>query len=298
MTIAGLVFFLCCLPILAWGKTTTYEYTDPARFGPAWEAESLMELNRRPSECFCGESPHSALWNSFQAQLLDNLAADPGFSGVWVHALCSVAHPWFFRLASFDPSGMLVINGDCSAGLVAMAVVCAQSIALQDRAPSPWKWMPGIVLDEGNSVGDFEGRVALAECVELCEGTSGCQSFAHGPNGCHLKDRCVDEADGLQPPEAHGDGYHTFFVSPCQADVLHMPAFSDVADVASPAAANGTRRGRRPKLEHKQHPRLAKMNCSFSRTLPCASWSLRPTALRTRLGLSPCRSSWRTMSLC
>lgn len=227
------------LSLCALGKITSYEYTDPARFGLSWEAESLMELNRRPSECFCGESPHSAMWNSFQSQLLDNLAADPSFSGVWVHVLCSVAHPWFFKLAAIDPSGMLVINGDCSAGLMAMAVVCAQSIALQDHASSSWQWRQGVVMDEGNSAGDFEGRIALAECVELCEGTSGCRSFAHGPNGCHLKDRCVHDTDELQPPESHGDGYRTFFLSPCQTGAPDMQAFSDVADVASSAAAYG-----------------------------------------------------------
>ena len=57
----------------------------------------------------------------------------------------------------------------CGAGLISMAIVCAQSVALQAHAPSSWQWTERVVEDEGASVGDIEGSVPLAECLRRCE---------------------------------------------------------------------------------------------------------------------------------
>ena len=43
-----------------------YVYTDPARFGGLWEAESQLETKRSDSECHCSDAADADIWNSFE----------------------------------------------------------------------------------------------------------------------------------------------------------------------------------------------------------------------------------------
>jgi len=66
------------------------------------------------------------------------------------------------------------------------------------------------VLDEGQGLEDVEGSVTLSECLRLCEARADCASLAHGPHGCHLKDRCVSPRDVLAPA-GWAPGYRTYY---------------------------------------------------------------------------------------
>eukprot|EP00928_Gymnodinium_smaydae_P002695 TRINITY_DN10969_c0_g1_i1.p1 TRINITY_DN10969_c0_g1~~TRINITY_DN10969_c0_g1_i1.p1 ORF type:complete len:659 (-),score=115.22 TRINITY_DN10969_c0_g1_i1:150-2126(-) len=214
----GLV--LTCVPIqLSPGNAVEvgYSYTDPARFGGSWLLESFLEVNRSERECTCEEGPQAALWRRFRADLRANLAADPSMEGPWVHTLCGFAHPILFRLVEFDELGRLHVRSDCGAGLASMAAVCAQSLALQRQRQRPaWLETERVVQEEGRSVADYEGNIALAECFLLCDKNPDCMSFAHGAHGCHLKDRCVGPDDPLQSEADHAAGYRTHFRTTCQ----------------------------------------------------------------------------------
>lgn len=193
-----------------------YLYTDPARYGGVWELDSVQELQRPERECECEgaiQNGDGLSWESFRAELQGNLSADPGFSGPWVHALCATSYPAFFGSTSLDhATGRLAGWNACSAGLLAMAAVCAQSIALQStpQAMPGWYWTERPVEEEGRSVDDFIGNMVLSECLRLCAERADCASLAHGPYGCHLKDRCVTPGDALAPAGLAPD-YRTYY---------------------------------------------------------------------------------------
>lgn len=203
------------------GAELGYAYTDPAAFGGIWAEESALEAERSPIACEClGEDAEGATWGAFQAELWNNLEDDPGFSGPWVHALCGAAYGTLFRHARVDPETQQVSVRDsssCAAGLTSIAAVCAQSAALRAQGPADWQWHEAVVREEGSSVGDHWGKVALGQCMRLCENSEGCSSLAHGPNGCHLKARCSEAGDELSSPGPRDDGYRTYFRSPCPA---------------------------------------------------------------------------------
>lgn len=198
------------------GPERGYRFTDPSAFGGFWKAEAQLEAELPPGACWCGGAQEAA-WDAVQLELRENLFADPSFSGAWVHALCGVIHGVLFRFVTLDPeTGLVVVQGtECVAGLASMAAVCAQSEALQARGTSGWQWHERTVREEGPSVGDMWGRVALADCMRLCEESDSCASFAHGPNGCHLKGRCSAVDDVQLEPESSAEGYRTYFLDPC-----------------------------------------------------------------------------------
>lgn len=199
-------------------KISGYTYTDPLKFGGVWETDSVLELNRSLSECNCKKSAESTFWESFLEDLKINLDGDPTFRGPWVHALCGSVYPHFFRLTSSDDVGLIKVHGDCSAGLLSMAVVCMQSVALEILGVSTWQRTDRVVMEEGESVGDAEGQIALAACLQWCEENPVCASVAYGSNGCHLKDRCVQLGEEIKPPGESSDGYRTYFRVPCRRE--------------------------------------------------------------------------------
>lgn len=218
-----------------WPHTSgAYLYTDPATHGGIWETDSLLELSLSEDQCTC-EGPIESIvglsWGSFRTDLIGNLSADPDFAGAWVHALCSLAYPAFFAAAPLDPkTGLLAPqSGRCSAGLVAIAAVCAQSVAVS-VGPSVgvggWGWTERPVREEGSGLEDVLGAVPLAECLRLCEARADCASVAHGPYGCHLKDRCVSPSDALAPLGT-APGYRTYFRT--ESDACPAPAASSRA---------------------------------------------------------------------
>ncbi|CAE8611001.1 unnamed protein product, partial [Polarella glacialis] len=114
--------------------------------------------------------PEESFFEEFQADLRANLAADPSFSGPWVHSLCESTYGVLFRFTEMDTSSgnVKVRDTECVAGLASMASVCAQSVALRGRGRGRWQWHPSVVEDEGPSIGDAYGKVPLAECLSLC----------------------------------------------------------------------------------------------------------------------------------
>lgn len=210
-----------------------YMFTDPSRFEGYWAQDALLEARNPAGECFCEDTHEPGLvsWSAFQAELLGNLSEDPSFRGPWVHALCGEAYPAIFRLAAMDPqTGQVAMQGSCSAGLLAMTVVCAQSLALHSRQPplgAPagsggagrrWEGLERVVVDEGEAVGDVFKPMELQECLSLCENHERCGSVAHGPFGCHLKGRCVSAASELAAQGVAAAGYRTYYRSPCYVD--------------------------------------------------------------------------------
>lgn len=124
-----------------------------------------------------------------------------------------------------------------------MVLVCTQSAALQHRAgakqepmsfhsnyleqvetvdrgadfqgDAEWGATPRVVLQEGESVGDFYGSVSLNDCISHCNRVPRCMSIAHGPHGCHLKARCVQPGEDMVPPGEQGADYRTLFRRSC-----------------------------------------------------------------------------------
>eukprot|EP00443_Scrippsiella_acuminata_P132537 CAMPEP_0115606432 /NCGR_PEP_ID=MMETSP0272-20121206/17979_1 /TAXON_ID=71861 /ORGANISM="Scrippsiella trochoidea, Strain CCMP3099" /LENGTH=328 /DNA_ID=CAMNT_0003042063 /DNA_START=14 /DNA_END=997 /DNA_ORIENTATION=- len=223
-----------------------YVVTDPATFDPALQAENSVDKRRSWSDCWCGNSRHSSIWLNFYAQLHEGLASDPSFSGSWVHQLCGIAYPVIFRVVSVDPSDdSFAMHSDCPAGILAMVSVCAQSSALQrlqasaggavqhdasgatlpsgkygvgsaaKQGSGTWRHTVRVVREEGASAGDIFGPVPLAECLAECEKREQCKSVAFGPNGCHMKARCVSGSDPVVPEGEQGDDYQTYYLDPC-----------------------------------------------------------------------------------
>lgn len=58
------------------------------RYDAKLKSETDFESQRSPKQCFCGESRHIPMWSRFYSDLQAGLAADPSFTGSWVHALC------------------------------------------------------------------------------------------------------------------------------------------------------------------------------------------------------------------
>lgn len=196
-----------------------YRYANPDQFGGIWKEDSVLDATLPKGACECEEVPGSS-WNNFRTTLEDELDADPSFSGKWVHKLCASTYGTLFQFASTDPDTTMVhVRGtECTAGLAAIAATCAQSAALrasESSLPSGWKRHEAVVETEGGSVGDYFGTVAVLECLRRCAITVGCGSVAHGPHGCHLKDRCSSDKDVLVSEDQRVEGYNTYFRTPC-----------------------------------------------------------------------------------
>ena len=88
-----------------------------------------------------------------------------------------------------------------------------------DEGFDDWGATPRVVLQEGESVGDFYGSVPVAECIEHCNRVARCMSIAHGPHGCHLKARCVEAPEPMVPSGEQGADYRTLYRS--LADARH-----------------------------------------------------------------------------
>eukprot|EP00928_Gymnodinium_smaydae_P045831 TRINITY_DN30505_c0_g1_i1.p1 TRINITY_DN30505_c0_g1~~TRINITY_DN30505_c0_g1_i1.p1 ORF type:complete len:535 (+),score=118.56 TRINITY_DN30505_c0_g1_i1:41-1606(+) len=123
------------------------------RDGSAAAAEEEPSLRA----CFCDEntddtsvSPLRAeVWRSFREDLHAKLAADPSFTGDWVHRLCGRVYPLIFRVAGASAGGGSddhdgIAHGACPAGFLTMTVVCAQSAALRQE-----EFRPGAAVSSG-----------------------------------------------------------------------------------------------------------------------------------------------------
>eukprot|EP00929_Paragymnodinium_shiwhaense_P101191 TRINITY_DN64081_c1_g1_i1.p1 TRINITY_DN64081_c1_g1~~TRINITY_DN64081_c1_g1_i1.p1 ORF type:complete len:712 (-),score=102.79 TRINITY_DN64081_c1_g1_i1:71-2089(-) len=222
-----------------------YARTDPAAFDAKLAAENTVEEHRSAGQCFCSESRNAKLWARLYEDLYAGLAANPKFDGPWVHAYCGFAYPIIFNTVSVDPrDDSFVMHADCPAAIIAMVIVCAQSSALQaseaasgggagGALSSQWRQHERIVRLEGGSVGDVFVAMTADECRRLCEQTPGCYSLAHGPGGCHLKDRCVSSEDPLVPEDhVQTEGMYTHYLEPCQR--VAKAASSDAGGAAAP----------------------------------------------------------------
>ncbi|CAJ1331829.1 unnamed protein product [Effrenium voratum] len=166
-------------------------------------------------------------WPELLAELRENLRADPSFSGPWVHELCSSTYAAFFAAVRLDEVSFQLTKGPCGAGLLAVAAVCSQSAALQMKNISRWRRTERPVQDEGAAVRDVLEAMPAADCLRLCEEHQECASVAHGPFGCHLKDRCVSGVDELVAP-GRAEGYSTYYRSGGRCQTLDaQPTYLD-----------------------------------------------------------------------
>lgn len=211
-----------------------YAITDPSLFNPDLAMERKVDDQRSVRDCFCGGSRHSNLWRDFHQMLHGSLAQDPLFSSAgWVHELCNFAYPIIFRSLSVDPrDDSFAVHSDCPAGVLAMVVVCAQSAVFQLKEGTlemrqnrieaandldrRWHNTPRVVLNEGLSVGDIFERITIKECRAYCEKQPACQSLSFGPQGCHLKARCVEHGEPMVPVGEQGADYETHYLMPCR----------------------------------------------------------------------------------
>lgn len=218
-----------------------YRRGDPSTFDEALRVESALDADRSSKDCFCGASRNVGVWTHFLGELHASLAADPSFTGDWVHTLCGLVYPIIFRSISVEPTDdTFTMHSDCPAAILAMAVVCAQSAALrheEERIVTPggaavgthqlaetgsvarlqpgWRRTARVVLKEGPSAGDFYGEVSVKECFARCAAASRCRSFSHGPNGCHLKARCPAVGEPMHLAGVQGSDYRTYYQEYC-----------------------------------------------------------------------------------
>lgn len=257
------------LPWLGLGSSLSvlgYVQVDPAEYDASYTAQKSFDSSRSAKECFCSDSVHGSIWSKFHSELEEHLLEDPGFVGDWVHALCGSAYPVIFRVANWDPNDdTFTLNTDCPAAVLSMVAVCAQSAALQHLAQgkeeleafrstplhhaaverpedfegdADWGATPRVVLQEGESVGDFYGSVSLKDCLARCDQVPRCFSIAHGPHGCHLKARCVQPGEAMVPAGEQGADYRTWYRKGCGAGaaggtgVRHMQEMQNMMGMA------------------------------------------------------------------
>ena len=116
-----------------------------------------------------------------------------------------MAYPYIFKMVEFDVEDNFKLTTDCSAGLMSMMIVCARSMSLQKPSADTniydeWFMTTTVLKDEGNAVEDFMQPMEYRDCRKLCEANPNCKSLAHGPFGCHLKDKCVNlQKDDMRP---------------------------------------------------------------------------------------------------
>ena len=116
-----------------------------------------------------------------------------------------MSYPYIFKMVQYDQDDNFQLTTDCSSGLMSMMIVCARSMSMQKPADDvniydEWFVTTTVVEDEGNSVEDFQQPMEYRECRKLCEANTECKSLAHGPFGCHLKDKCVNlSKDQIRP---------------------------------------------------------------------------------------------------
>eukprot|EP00434_Breviolum_minutum_P015454 symbB.v1.2.013616.t1/scaffold968.1/size148170/11 len=206
-----------------------YLYSNPASYGGIWETDARLDASLPVEECACEvrhymslfqdqagvcqrqESAPGINWQELLKDLRDNLREDPSFSRPWVHQFCSSYYASFFNEFSLDEATYQISKKTCGAGLLAIAAVCSQSFALQmANISARWRWTERPVQDEGRSVQDVLEPMPAGDCLRLCEKHAACASVAHGPYGCHLKDKCVLHGDELVLPGV-AQGYRTYY---------------------------------------------------------------------------------------
>ncbi|CAL1139002.1 unnamed protein product [Cladocopium goreaui] len=175
------------------------------------DTDAWLDATLPAEECACEEAAPGLNWQEFLKDLRDNLDDDPSFSRPWVHRLCSSAYATFFSEFYLEEATYQVSKSTCGSGLLAVAAVCSQSLALQMvNISTRWRWTERPVQNEGRSVKDFLEPMLAGDCLRLCEEHSECASVAHGPFGCHLKDKCVLRGEELVLPGV-AQGYRTYY---------------------------------------------------------------------------------------
>ncbi|CAK9074625.1 unnamed protein product [Durusdinium trenchii] len=200
--------------------SSAYLYSNPSPFGGIWEIDANLDATLPVNECACQEAAPGVNWQKFQKDLRGNLQSDPSFSRPWVHELCSATYSAFFATSRVDEATFQIWKSTCGAGLLAVAAVCSQSIALQMAdVSSRWRWTERPVQAEGRAVKDILEAMPAGDCLRLCEEHEECASVAHGPFGCHLKDKCVTSGEQLVLPGV-APGYRTYYQrgGPCTAE--------------------------------------------------------------------------------
>merc|ERR1712224_1003771 len=69
------------------------------------------------------------------------------------------------------------------------------------------------IANEGSSVGNFLDRwYSIAECEGKCNANPSCRSITYSGlwGHCHLKDRCVSDADTAVPDDSPMAYFHTY----------------------------------------------------------------------------------------
>jgi len=88
------------------------------------------------------------------------------------------------------------------------------------NSPPGWTkhWSGSLVYDEGHELRALN-NVTISDCERECEADSACHSFSFSSSGkcCHLKDKCVTQADGWR----HTSSDYVTYFKPCPCKDSH-----------------------------------------------------------------------------
>ena len=82
-----------------------------------------------------------------------------------MHELCRVGYGPFFASSHIDEA-FQITKATCAAGLLSVAALCSQSIALTN---SSWSFTERPVREEGRAVKDILEPMPAESCLRLCE---------------------------------------------------------------------------------------------------------------------------------